>query len=155
MLDDNNQATVIIGILRGGGSTCVSGLPKKYQDTTTEWTKVSLFITWIKDVMQHKGTKSFMLKVYNIKCLLSVKVTKGVPATATSLGGLRDFNQQEFANRDDQYYYSEELVKNRHHYFQNSIKPYDCLYNKKLGKVKLLEDCDTIGRIYSIFSSFN
>ena len=54
-LDDNNQPTAIIGILRGGGSTCVSGIPQKYQDTTTEWTQVSLFITWIKDVMQYKG----------------------------------------------------------------------------------------------------
>ena len=55
MMDDNNQPTAIIGILRGGGSTCVSGIPQKYQDTTTEWTQVSLFITWMKDVMQYKG----------------------------------------------------------------------------------------------------
>ena len=54
MLDDDKHATTFIGILRGGG-TCGSDIFKENQDTTTEWTKVSLFITWIKDVMQYKG----------------------------------------------------------------------------------------------------
>ena len=65
MLDGDKQATVIIGILRGGGSKCGFNLPKKYQDLdpTTEWTKVSLFLTWIKEVMQHKHKgKSLMFR---------------------------------------------------------------------------------------------
>ena len=64
MLDGDKQATFIIGILRGGGSKCGYNLPKKYQDPTTEWTKVSLFLTWIKEVMQHKG-KSLMMMFRN------------------------------------------------------------------------------------------
>ena len=59
MLDDDKQATAFIGILRGG-RTCGSDIFKEYQETTTEWTKVSLFLTWIKEVMQHKG-RSFIL----------------------------------------------------------------------------------------------
>ena len=64
MLDEDKQATVIIGILRGGGSKCGFNLPKKYQDLdpTTEWTKVSLFLTWIKEVMQHKGRSLILFR---------------------------------------------------------------------------------------------
>ena len=70
MLDDDKQATAFIGILRGG-RTCGSDIFKEYQETTTEWTKVSLFLTWIKEVMQHKG-RSLILFNYCIQYMYNI-----------------------------------------------------------------------------------
>ena len=47
-MKDEGGDFVIIGILRGGGSDCKS---TTVYDPTTEWTKVSHFNGWIRNLM--------------------------------------------------------------------------------------------------------
>ena len=94
--------------------------------------------------MQHKG----------LSCCPETNDKYNKPSSATSLRGLRAY-QQQFANHDDQYYYSEEgeslYYASLHDfgYYQRT----DCFYNTHLGTINLLEDCNAIGRhISNIFS---
>ena len=86
-----------------------------------------------------------------------MKDSKGTLGTTTSFGGIFSFSQtvdifDKHSDYYDELFVYEKWVIEITQIGHTRIRPHgNCLFNKQLGKIKLLEDCDTIGRLYFYF----